>query len=200
MTTILLVRHALCDPVGHSIAGRMQGVHLNAEGREQCAALAQRLATGPLSAVYTSPMERARETAEAIAGPRSFTPCVHEGLNEIDFGEWTGRSFAELEHDSLWHRFNSFRGGTRIPGGEMMIEAQARAVAAVTDLAERHRSQTIAAVSHGDVIRGILLHYLGMPLDFVHRLVVEPASVNVLDVSGDGARVSSLSQSEPATS
>jgi probable phosphoglycerate mutase len=189
VTTFLLVRHATCDPVGKSLAGRAPGVHLNAEGRAQARRLAERLAASPIAVVYSSPLERARETAAAVAERVGVTADTHDGLTEMDFGAWTGCTFAELAPDERWRRFNSFRSGTRPPGGETMQEAQARAVAALLALAERHGDAVVAAVSHGDVIKGVVAHVAGIPLDLAHRLEVAPASVSVVALDADGARL-----------
>jgi probable phosphoglycerate mutase len=192
MTTLLLVRHAMCDPVGRAIAGRAPGVSLNAEGRAQAERLAERLARRALDAIYASPLERARETADAIAAPHALAVCVDAGLNEIDFGDWTGRTLAELEPVAAWRAFNSRRRSARIPGGESMRDAQLRAVAAVERLCERHPSATVLAVSHGDIIKGIVAHYLGMSLDHLARLEIAPASVSVLAREGSRATVLAL--------
>lgn len=139
--------------------------------------------------MYSSPLERARETAAAIAGPQDLEVAEATGLNEVDFGEWTGRSFADLEGDERWGRFNSARSITRIPGGEMMLEVQARAVAELLSLAEHHREAVVVAVSHGDVLRSVLAFVLGLSLDQMHRLEVDPASVSTIEVQPWGARV-----------
>jgi len=198
MTTFLLVRHAACDPIGKSLAGRAPGVHLNAEGRAQARRLAERLSAVPVAAVYSSPLERARETAAPIAERAGVAVRTHDGLTEIAFGEWTGKTFAELAGDDRWRRFNSFRSGTRPPGGgELMLEVQARAMAALLELRDRHRQHAGAAgggdvlvvVSHSDVIKGVLCYVAGIPLDFVHRLEVSPASVSVVTLDEEGARL-----------
>jgi probable phosphoglycerate mutase len=189
MTTLLLVRHALCDPVGTAIAGRAAGVPLNAAGEEQAARLGARLRALPIDAVYSSPLERARQTAAPIAAARRVAVEVLDGVGEIDFGEWTGRTFAELDGGAAWRRFNSFRSGTRIPGGELIVEVQARAVAALGALGERHPEGVVAVVSHGDVIKAALAYYLGMPLDLMRRLEIDPASASTLVLDVDGVRV-----------
>ena len=116
MTTYLLIRHALCDPVGQTITGRTPGVSLNPAGRQQAETLASRLAGLPIVAVYSSPLERALQTAQPIAERRGLSVQQLEGLNEIDFGEWTGKTLAELKPVSEWQSFNSYRSGSRIPG------------------------------------------------------------------------------------
>ena len=183
MTTFLLIRHAMCDPVGRSIAGRAPGVHLNELGRAQAERLAQRLAGVPLDAVYTSPLERARETAEPLARRLGLAVRVVEALGELDFGDWTGRALAELDALGDWRRFNALRSITGAPGGELMLEVQARVVRALEAMRREHPDGRCAVVSHGDVVRGAIAHYAGVPLDFLQRLEVGPASVSVLRVT-----------------
>jgi probable phosphoglycerate mutase len=187
--TALLIRHASCDHVGHRIAGRAPGVCLNARGLAEARALAEALAGWRIDAVYSGPLERAMETAAALAERLGQTVRTAPGLDELDFGEWTGRSLASLAEDPCWRAFNEARGVTRIPGGELMSEAVERAMAELARFECEHPHGVVAAVSHGDVIRGVLLRYLGMPMDDVHRLEVAPASVSVVRVFRDGARV-----------
>ena len=195
MTTVLLVRHATCDPVGKSLAGRRAGVSLNAEGRAQAERLARWLAPVPVAAVFTSPLERAHETAAYLAAARGVAVVPNEGLTELDFGEWTGRRLDALAGDPRWPPFNAFRSGTRPPGGEMMLEAQARAVAAVLAIAARYPDATVAVVSHADVIKSIVCHFAGIPLDHFLRLEIAPASVTALAVHEWGAQLLALNAS-----
>jgi len=192
MTILLLVRHALCDPVGHVLAGRTPGVHLNGAGRTQAAELARRLRPITLDAVASSPMERAWETAEAIAAGRGLPVSRADGITEFDVGRWAGRTFVELADDPIWTRFNRERPTTRAPGGERMDEVQRRAVAAVEQLAAAHPAGRVAAVSHLDVLRGVLCHYLGMPLERFGRFDLSPASVTTLHLDRGEARLTAL--------
>lgn len=194
MLTMLLVRHASCDHVGQRLAGRAPGVCLNARGRAEADALGTALVAGwgvrppaRIQALYSAPLERALETAEILGHHLKLPVHPAPGLDELDFGEWTGRSFAELEADPRWRTFNLARASTRIPGGELMGEAVTRAVRELQGLAARHQHGIVAAVSHADVIRGILLEALGLPLDHIHRLeVVAPASVSAIRLSAGG--------------
>jgi probable phosphoglycerate mutase len=182
MTTFLLIRHATCDPVGRSIAGRLPGIALNADGREQAARLTERLRDLALDAIYSSPIQRARETAEAIATGRDLAVRVSDELIELDFAEWSGRDLAELEDDAQWRRFNRLRSITRASSGESMLAVQARAVALVERLRVEHPDGRVALVSHADVIRSLVTHLAGIPLDLFHRLEIDPASVSVVRV------------------
>src|SRR3954463_11729080 len=122
MTTFLLVRHGETDDVGQRLTGRKAGCHLNGKGRSQAELLGRRLAQIPIQALYTSPLERAVETAEQIGSGRDLFPVVADGLNEMSFGGWEGLSFEELEQSPEWRRFNTNRGEVRPPGGELMLE------------------------------------------------------------------------------
>jgi probable phosphomutase (TIGR03848 family) len=191
MTTFLLIRHGLCDAVGQSIAGRQPGVHLNQIGRQQAERLAERLGGLPLAGLYSSPLERALETAQPIAVRHALQIKTLEGLNEIDFGEWTGRRLADLDQLPGWRKFNSFRSGSRIPGGENMADVLARSLGDIERLVQLHPgpSTLVAVVSHGDVLRALVAHALGISLDLMQRLELSPASISILQVEDQGPRV-----------
>lgn len=189
MTTFLLIRHATVDAVGHAIVGRRAGEHLNVAGRREVGDLCEYVTHWCVHRVYSSPLERARETAGPLAERFGLTPIVAKELNELDFGAWTGRTFQELGSDPGWPLFNSYRGGTRIPGGELMLEAQARAVSLMLRLRDECPGETIALVSHCDVIRSILTFHLGMPLDLFGRIEISPASISVVRLHDHGPEV-----------
>jgi probable phosphoglycerate mutase len=189
MTTFLLIRHADNDYVGRAIAGWKPGIALNERGRAQAEALARSLGDVTIDGIYSSPLQRACETAASIAAGRALTVELLEQVGELHFGDWTGQSFSELETSPEWRRFNTFRTGTRIPGGEMMLETQARMVAALERLRSLHPRASLAVVSHGDVIRSALAYFLGIPLDLCQRLELDPASLSTLDFDADGVRV-----------
>jgi broad specificity phosphatase PhoE len=188
---VLLIRHALVDACGRYLAGRMPGIHLNAEGRQQAAALACRLAAANITAVFTSPLERACETAAAVAIGRVSVTMVPD-LNEIDFGDWTGLSFDELNRREEWIAFNRKRSAARIPGGERMIDVQLRACRALTWIHDNHRCRHIAVVSHGDVLRSMVANVIGAPLDGIAQFTIDPASVTVLEPAGGGFELTRL--------
>jgi broad specificity phosphatase PhoE len=120
MTTFYLVRHALVDTVGRSLAGRASGLSLNETGRGQAERLADWFTREPVRRIYSSPLERTQETARPIAHRLGLEPETAEELIELDFGDWTGRTLDELESDTRWRRFNAFRSGVGIPNGERM--------------------------------------------------------------------------------
>lgn len=189
MTTLLLIRHATCDPVGSVLSGRTPAVHLNAEGRAQAKALAVRLAPLSLDAVYSSPLERTMQTAEAIAAGRGLPVETMEELLELDFGRWTGRRFTELGGDDEWRRWNTLRSIARIPDGEAMLEVQTRALRALGRVVERWPDGRCAVVSHGDLIRATIAYLLGVPTDLMLRIEIRPASASVVEISPDHVRV-----------
>ena len=188
-TTLLLIRHALNDWVGKRLAGWTPEVHLNDKGRAQAQALAQRLADRPLAAVYTSPLERAVETAQAIAAPHRLEVQVREGVGEVRYGAWTGKSLKELSQEDAWRMVQVYPSGARFPGGEMIREMQARAVAEIDAIVAAHPEQMVAVVSHADVIKAVLAHYVGLHLDLFQRLVISPASLSVLAFTPMGPRL-----------
>lgn len=189
MTTLVLLRHAMCDAVGTRIAGRLPGVPLNECGRAQARRLAERFRGHAIAAIRTSPLERARETALAIGLQVERDPCELAALQEIDYGAWTGCTIDELRGDSRWHDWNEHRAFARVPGGECMLEVQARAVAALEELAVRHDGDTVVAVSHGDVIKAVLVHYAGSSLGDLARVEIAPASVSIIVMNGAARQI-----------
>ena len=185
----LLVRHAHTDAIGRIIAGRAAGVPLSTTGQTQADHLGRALASVPLSAIYTSPLERAVDTARAIASHQTVAVIEDAGLDEIDFGEWTGLTLSELDDMEGWRAFNTRRASAGIPGGEAPQHVQQRMVAAIARLTAAHPGSTIALVSHGDVIRSAVLHVAGSSLDHYDRFEVSPASVTAVEVSGSHLRL-----------
>lgn len=193
-TTVFLVRHATHDRLGKVLAGRMEGVTLSDQGLAEAERLAQRLAGENLAAVYASPLERARQTAEPIAKAAHAELRIDEGIQELGFGDWEGAEFEALEDDPRWKLWNRDRTHARAPGGETMWEAQHRAVRWLEDAAREHPGRSIAAVSHADIIKALLAHAMGLPLDFINRFEVAPASLSVL-IAGDwGLKVHSINE------
>ncbi len=196
MIRILLIRHGSTEPLGRVLYGRTPDIHLNAEGRREAQVLGQMLQKRfKLDEVVASPMERTLETAHFIADAQGLDITTEGGLNEIDFGSWMGKSFEELRDRDDWKRYNESRSTTWPPGGESMVEVQARAYRSLDTVIERHRENaTVAAVSHGDVVRGLLLLLLGMPIDHIHRLEIAPASVSEVWMGSGQARVINVNQ------
>ncbi len=180
-TNLLLIRHGLTDYVTvHRMAGWRPGVHLNDEGRAQAAALARRLAGVELAAVYSSPLDRALETAKPLAEARGLAIQIRPDLGELHPGDWTGLTVHEMEKEDLWPVIQAYPSGARLPGGETFLGCQARMVAALDAIRVAHPGQTVAVVSHADPIKMAVAHYLGSPLDLFRRLSISPASVTAL--------------------
>lgn len=188
MTQFMLIRHGHCDPVGRYISGRKSGIHLSEKGNKQAIELVDRLKRTEIEALFSSPLERARETALPLAVQRGLSLNIVEELSEIDYGLWTGKTFEELSFDPLWTLYNTYRGKVRIPDGEMMLEVACRMSALIERLRKVH-SGTVILVSHGDPIKSAIAHYAGIPLDFLLRFDVQPASVSILKIDDYGAQV-----------
>lgn len=176
------MRHAAHELPSDVLVGRKQGVNLSAEGRADAARLARRLAAESVDAVYTSPRERAHQTAEVIANAHAIHTTVTAGLDELDYGGWTGRSFAELEQDERWTEWNSTRSTARPPDGESMVEVQRRIVAELRAVHEGRPCGTVAMVTHADVIRAALLFYLEMSPDLSLRLQIDAGSLTIIEL------------------
>lgn len=189
MTRFLLIRHGRHSLLNHKLAGRMKGVSLSEEGVAQAEQLAERLEKLPIAALYSSPMERALETAAPLAARLQLPIEQIEAFNELDFGEWTGRAFDELHPLKQWQHFNQYRSGTRMPGGETMLEVQVRALSGMEELRARHGSSLVAVFTHGDIIRALIGYYLGTPLDLFRRLEISPASASLVELEDWGPRV-----------
>lgn len=189
MTRFLLIRHATTDSVGKRLSGRKAGVHLNDEGRLQAKKLAERLTGLSISSIYSSPLERAVETAEPLAMQLEQNIIIIEDFLELDFGEWTNASIEEIQHSAEFIRFNAFRSCTRTPGGETMLEAQARMVNGLQKLLDQHANTTIAVVSHSDLIKATIAYYAGIHLDMFQRIEISPASVSIIELYNDTARI-----------
>ncbi len=181
-TRILLIRHGINDYIQKGLlAGRTPGVHLNAQGQAQAAALAERLATTQLAAIYSSPLERTAETAAPLAQRLGLAVHYLDGLSESDCGAWTGQPLEELSKAETWKQVQVHPSRFRFPGGESMAEIQARMIATLERLQAAHPGQAIAVVSHSDPIKLAVAYYLGMGLDLFQRLEVAPASITELE-------------------
>jgi probable phosphomutase (TIGR03848 family) len=188
MATVILVRHGRTTAnTAGVLAGRAAGVRLDAVGRTQAARTAERLAVVPLVAVVSSPLERCRQTARTILERQEGAPVsrVDGALTECDYGQWQGRTLAELATEPMWSVVQNQPSAAAFPGGESLAAMQARAVAAVRRhdagiQAEHGPGAVWAAVSHGDVIKAVLADALGMHLDLFQRLTVGPASVSIV--------------------
>jgi probable phosphomutase (TIGR03848 family) len=184
VATVILLRHGRTTAnTGGVLAGWTPGVRLDDAGRQQAQAVAERLAKVPLAAVVSSPLERCRETADAVAAGRDLAVQLEDRLGEARYGDWTGRPLKELVKDPLWRVVQQHPSAAVFPGpeGEGLAQTQVRAVAAVRDWNARLGGDAVwLACSHGDVIKAILADALGLHLDQFQRIVVDPASISVV--------------------
>ena len=183
MTTVVLVRHGLTHLTGPVLAGWTPGLHLDDRGRQQAAAVAERLRPVRFDAVVSSPLDRCLDTAGAVLAGRSLELQVDDRLGECRYGDWTGRPLKELAKDPLWKVVQAHPSAVTFPGpeGEPLRETQARAVAAVRDWNARlGPDATWLACSHGDVIKAVVADAMGLHLDQFQRIVVDPCSVTVI--------------------
>lgn len=187
MGTLILVRHGENDwSRKNKLAGRIPGVHLNETGHQQAHAVAQRLAALPIKAIYSSPVTRCVETAAYIADTHRLATLFVDELGEVEYGEWEGKKIKKLARKPQWRAVQFFPSRMRFPQGEALREVQFRAVQAIEEIAAQHEKETIVVVSHADIIRLVLAHYLGVHIDLFQRLVISPASASVLHLSPDG--------------
>jgi len=188
MTLLYLVRHADHEFVGRGLAGRLD-TPLNADGCAQADRLARWFARERVTALWSSPLPRTRQTAEPIAHALNLPVHTADELLEVDFGAWTGRDFADLDGDPLWRHWNGARSLARVPGGESIAEVQTRMVGFINRLCADDPEGNIVLVSHGDPIRAAIAYYLGVPVDLFLRIEVSPASISVLAIDGWTPRV-----------
>lgn len=200
MPILLLIRHGDNDVFKTRLAGRMPGVHLNADGLRQAKLLAQSLANAPLAAIYSSPLERALETAAPLAEAHRLEVQIHPGLIEIGYGRLQGRTYKQVQRMKVWKQVHEQPSAVQFPGGERMTDVLQRVVAALDELSAQHtEQQVIACVTHGDVVRLAVAHYLGLPLDEYNRFMVSTASVTTLALGNGRARLLNLNQvAQPA--
>lgn len=197
MTTIFFVRHAETADTGHRLTGWTDGIGLTDAGREQAAAVARILSTVKFEAIYSSPIDRTLETARAIAQGHGVQVTTRAGIGEIHYGRWTNRSLKVLARTKLWQQVQRNPSSARFPEGETLREVQARAVEEVEDIHATHPKGRVCCVSHGDVIKLVLAHYIGAHIDLYQRIVIAPASFSVLSLSAYGPRVLALNNLAP---
>jgi probable phosphoglycerate mutase len=186
---ILLVRHGENDYVKTGrLAGRLPGVHLNEKGREQAQAVADKLTGAAIKAVYSSPMERAMETAEPIARALGLEVVVRQGLIEVDVGDWQDKKLKGLKRLKIWRKVQIMPSVMRFPGGETFAQAQHRITQELQTLADQHEPKDIiVCVSHSDPIKLAVSYFIGQPLDLFQRLSVMPASITALYFGEEGS-------------
>ena len=192
MTVVYLVRHGVTSHTGHKLSGWMPDIHLTGKGVAQAEAVAERLASVPLKAVYSSPIDRTMETARPIAARHGLPVRSRRYIGEVEFGRWEDRSFKTLRRTKLWGRVQRFPSGARFPDGETLREVQVRAVDEIERISAEHPRDAVCCVSHADVIKLVLAHYMGLHIDLFQRLDVGPASVSVITVREEGPVVHAM--------
>jgi probable phosphoglycerate mutase len=197
MTTFFLIRHASCDGLGQTLWGRTPGVCLNEQGKLQAQQLAERFEGITFDAIYSSPLERALQTAEPIARSMKLEVIKNEALNEIDFGEWSGKTLEELHSDERWRHFNSRRSTASVPGGESFLEVQNRVVKEIDRLTREHREGRVAIISHADPIKAVVGYFAATPIDLIQRFEISPCSVSVISVDEEGPRITRINADWP---
>ncbi len=199
MPLLLLIRHGENDysKTGR-LAGRMPDVHLNERGRKQAEALAKALSNAPLSAVYSSPLERAMETALPIAEARGLQVTPEPGLMEANVGEWQGKSVRRLALTKYWRVVQNAPSRARHPGGESFAEVQVRIASTLDRICSMSKDRAmIACVFHSDPIKLAVAHYIGLPLDHFQRIGCDTASVTMLAVGPSSAHLIWLNRRPP---
>ena len=203
MTTFYLIRHGQNDYVGEGkLAGWTPGVHLNEQGKAQSKALAALLSSVKFQATYTSPLERAYETALPLAKSRKMEPIVREGLGEINCGTWTGKSLKSLRRRKLWPIIQSAPSRAAFPEGESFTDAQSRIVHELEAIRSSHpgKRTVVACVFHSDPIKLAIAHYLGLHIDLFQRIVIEPTSFSILNISEHGVHLLRLNDTRATNS
>jgi probable phosphoglycerate mutase len=186
---LLLIRHGLTGHTTARLTGWTPGVHLSERGRAQADGLVARLDGLAIDAIYSSPLERAVETAQPLARARKLRIRMRDELGEVHYGDLQGRTFKVLARSKLWKHLRAWPSDVRFPNGETLRETQARAVGAIEELRQAHANATVAVFSHGDFIRLSLAHYLGIHIDLYRRLSVDTVSVNALQFFPMGVQI-----------
>jgi probable phosphoglycerate mutase len=189
VTTVFLIRHGLTGQTGTVLYGRTGGIPLDHRGQAQAQRLATRFEGVKLTALYSSPLERCVQTVQPLAAAQRLHLEERDELLEMDAGTWTGKPLKRLRHLKAWHEVQTSPSTFRFPGGESFAEARERVVAEIERIAKRHRQGRVAVATHGDIVRVLLNHYSGAPIDAFQRMVADTASVSVIGIAGGRAAV-----------
>jgi broad specificity phosphatase PhoE len=198
MPTLLLIRHGENDYLKRNkIPGRLPGIHLNTRGRQQAAELARTLSPLPIKALYSSPLERAVETAEPLSQSLGLEIQPRPDLTDTDVGAWEGRSWKVLGRTRLWKVIQETPSQFQFPGGETFVQTQLRIVRTLDAIAQAHIDELIAVVFHADPIKMAVAHYLGLPLDNFQQLTAHTGSVTILKMDGSFVKLLALNLMPP---
>lgn len=194
----ILVRHATCEHMDEMLLGRTVDVPLDEQGVRQAEATANALRHHQDLLIMSSPRRRTRQTAAIIAAMNGGEVMNSEAIDELDFGRWSGRTFAQLAEDPDWRHWNEQRGSAATPSGERMADVQARLLRQLSRLGETFPGRVVAIVTHAEVIRAALLHWLNAPMDGYDRLAIHPASYSTVSLGDWGVRIEGINQRVPA--
>lgn len=188
MTTFYLIRHGNID-YNLRVPGRQKGLSLSENGRNQAHSLIERFSAIQIDAIYSSPLQRAVETAQPLSENKRVPIVVRDELNEIDFGMWTGLTFDELESDLRWKQFHLYRNKCSIPEGEWMIEVQLRMIKVVNEMCDLFPEQNILIFSHNDPIKAVIAYYCGISLDQFLRVSISTGSVSAIYLNKNEVKI-----------
>lgn len=194
MPVLLLIRHGENQYVKEGrLAGRLPDIHLNDKGFSQAQMIADKLGSSRIKAIYSSPLERALETAKPLADVLGLEVIPQEGLLETDYGEWQGKTLKSLRRRKLWRTVQNAPYLMRFPGGESFAECQLRICQEIENISNRHKPKDIiACFFHADPIKLAIAYYIGLPLDNFQRLAVSPASITTLHISDSDSHLISM--------
>jgi ribonuclease H / adenosylcobalamin/alpha-ribazole phosphatase len=193
-TRFHLVRHGAHAELGRVLSGRAGSISLNEEGRLQAEAVSAWAGLNDVDAIHCSPRRRTLETASIIADALGLKVEIADALDEVDFGSWNGMAFAELDGDPLWHAWNCDRASSITPGGETMAQAVGRGVHYLESVTKTQPGATILCVTHCDIIRGMIAHYLGLSLNNLLKFNIDPGSVSTVTLGPVGERVTRVNE------
>jgi probable phosphomutase (TIGR03848 family) len=189
MTLLFLIRHGLTDQTGTRLYGWTPDVHLSERGREQAEELARRFVPLRLSAIYSSPLERCRETAAPLAAATGLRVQLRRDLGEVDYGDWTNRPLAQLARTKLWRSVQQVPSQVTFPGGESFLKVLERSTRSIGEIAQAHPRGHVAVFSHGDPIRLLVSHLAGAHVDEFQRIAIDPGSISVVAVGPGPPRI-----------
>jgi probable phosphoglycerate mutase len=192
-----LIRHAEKDAPPQQLTARRPGVRLTALGRRQAEAIAAELAGAEIDHIFASPLERAQESAAPLARRKGVPTQTLEALQEFEIGDWTDRMSDGFGDDPTWKHFNTFRSGTRPPGGELMLEVQLRFVREMLALRDEFPEESIALFSHGDPLRAAVCYFAGSPIDFWNRFQIDVGSISEIELTAYAAKIIRLNLVPP---
>jgi probable phosphoglycerate mutase len=202
MPLLLLIRHGENEYVKTGkLAGRLPGIHLNQRGQDQARALGEALKDVPIKAIYSSPLERAMETAAPIASARKLQIIQEPNLMDADIGKWQGKSWKVLSLTKVWKIVQHSPSRFRFPEGESFPEIQTRISNVLESIIKKHNKPhadaIVVVVFHADPIKLAVSHFLGLPLDHFQRLGCDTGSLTAIHASDSGANLVKLNQRPP---